>query len=162
MDILACSPAGADAAGTDQSCLSCILVMQPETKLASAGLEGCTCRAHLCCPKCNSLSRALRLSNVSLIRLGCQLKLLCGYTECHLESGSDQLDVWVQWFMEGGAMPKLLQLMHDTDALCRAKALLALSCLIRLSPLALEVFRQKRGVPQLVEAANDSDHRVQK
>ena len=68
----------------------------------------------------------------------------------------------MQWFMEGGAMPKLLQLMHDEDGLCRAKALLALSCLIRLSPLALEVFRQKRGVPQLIEATSDSDSRVQR
>lgn len=59
-------------------------------------------------------------------------------------------------------MPKLLQLMHDQEGLCRAKALLALSCLIRLSPLALEVFRQKRGVPQLVEAASDPASRVQK
>lgn len=59
-------------------------------------------------------------------------------------------------------MPKLLQLMHDQDASCRTKALLALSCLIRLNPLALEVFRQKRGIPQLVEAANDEDVRVQR
>ena len=59
-------------------------------------------------------------------------------------------------------MPKLLQLMHDEDASCRTKALLALSCLIRLNPLALEVFRQKRGVSQLVEAANDDDVKVQR
>lgn len=59
-------------------------------------------------------------------------------------------------------MPKLLQLMHDEDASCRTKALLALSCLIRLNPLALEVFRRKRGIPQLVEAANDEDVRVQR
>ena len=57
-------------------------------------------------------------------------------------------------------MPKLLQLMHDQDASCRSKALLALSCLIRLNPLALEVFRQKRGVPQLVDAASDQDTKV--
>ncbi len=72
------------------------------------------------------------------------------------------LVVMLQWFMEGGAMPKLLQLIHDQDASCRTKALLALSCLIRLSPLALEVFRQKRGIPQLVEAAGDEDVRVQR
>ena len=52
-------------------------------------------------------------------------------------------------------MPKLLQLMHDEDGICRSKALLALSCLIRLNPLALEVFSQKRGVPQLVDAVSD-------
>ncbi len=68
----------------------------------------------------------------------------------------------MQWFMEGGAMPKLLQLLHDEDASCRTKALLALSCLIRLNPLALEVFRQKRGVPQLVEAAKDKEMKVQR
>lgn len=59
-------------------------------------------------------------------------------------------------------MPRLLQLMHDQDAVCRAKALLALSCLIRLSPLALEVFRQKQGVPKLIEAASDPDVKVQR
>ena len=59
-------------------------------------------------------------------------------------------------------MPRLLQLMHDEDASCRTKALLALSCLIRLNPLALEVFRQKRGVPQLVHAAEDSDVKVKR
>lgn len=64
--------------------------------------------------------------------------------------------------MEGGAMPKLLQLLHDEDASCRIKALLALSCLIRLNPLALEVFRQKRGVPQLVDAAKDQEVKVQR
>ena len=68
----------------------------------------------------------------------------------------------LQWFMEGGAMPKLLQLLHDEDASCRTKALLALSCLIRLNPLALEVFRQKRGIPQLVEAVNDEHVTVQR
>ena len=68
----------------------------------------------------------------------------------------------MQWFMEGGAMPKLLQLMYDQDAVCRAKALLALSCLIRQSPLALEVFKQKQGVAKLVEAASDSDVKVQR
>ena len=67
-----------------------------------------------------------------------------------------------QWFMQGGAMPKLLQLMHDEDASCRTKALLALSCLIRLNPLALEVFRQKRGISQLVDALNDTDGKVQR
>ena len=64
--------------------------------------------------------------------------------------------------MEGGAMPKLMHLVHDEDASCRTKALLALSCLIRLNPLGLEVFRQKRGVLQLVDAANDSDVKVQR
>ena len=59
-------------------------------------------------------------------------------------------------------MPKLLQLMHDEDGICRSKALLALSCLIRLNPLALEVFRQKRGVPQLVDAISDKDTKVQR
>ncbi len=64
--------------------------------------------------------------------------------------------------MEGGAMPKLLHLLHDEDASCRTKALLALSCLIRLNPLALEVFRQKRGIPQLIQAADDKDIKVQR
>jgi hypothetical protein len=64
--------------------------------------------------------------------------------------------------MEGGAMPKLLHLLHDEDASCRTKALLALSCLIRLNPLALEVFRQKRGIPQLIQAADDKDNKVQR
>lgn len=59
-------------------------------------------------------------------------------------------------------MPKLLQLMHDEDASCRTKALLALSCLIRLNPLALEVFRQKRGISQLVDALHDTDGKVQR
>lgn len=59
-------------------------------------------------------------------------------------------------------MPKLLHLLHDEDATCRTKALLALSCLIRLNPLALEVFRQKRGVPQLVDAAKDKEVKVQR
>ena len=71
--------------------------------------------------------------------------------------------IWLpQWFMEGGAMPKLLHLLHDEDATCRTKALLALSCLIRLNPLALEVFRQKRGIPQLVAAVNDEHVTVQR
>ncbi|DBA89946.1 TPA: hypothetical protein ACH3X2_004434 [Trebouxia sp. C0005] len=47
-----------------------------------------------------------------------------------------------QWFIEG--------------------ALLALSCLIRLNPLALEVFRQKRGIPKLIQAADDQDIKVQR
>ncbi|KAL0028060.1 hypothetical protein WJX77_004125 [Trebouxia sp. C0004] len=64
--------------------------------------------------------------------------------------------------MEGGAMPKLLHLLHDEDASCRTKALLALSCLIRLNPLALEVFRQKRGIPQLIQAADNKDIKVQR
>lgn len=59
-------------------------------------------------------------------------------------------------------MPKLLQLLHDEDGSCRTKALLALSCLIRLNPLALEVFRQKRGIPQLVDATSDIDVKVQR
>lgn len=59
-------------------------------------------------------------------------------------------------------MPKLLHLMHDEDPSCRTKALLALSCLIRLNPLALEVFRQKRGVPQLVDAVDDGDVKVKR
>ena len=64
--------------------------------------------------------------------------------------------------MEGGAMPKLLHLLHDEDASCRTKALLALSCLIRLNPLAVEVFRQKQGVLQLVDAINDTDVKVKR
>lgn len=64
--------------------------------------------------------------------------------------------------MKGGAMPKLLHLLHDEDASCRTKALLALSCLIRLNPLAVEVFRQKRGVPQLLDAINDTDVKVKR
>lgn len=59
-------------------------------------------------------------------------------------------------------MPRLLQLLHDEDASCRTKALLALSCLIRLNALAVEVFRQKRGIPQLVDAVNDKDAKVQR
>ena len=64
--------------------------------------------------------------------------------------------------MQGGVMPRLLQLMHDDDASCRTKALLALSCLIRLNPLALEVFRQKRGIPKLVQSLSDSSVKVQR
>ena len=95
----------------------------------------------------------------------------CGTSACQLGAlhcGAEPVHaqllhcVGVQWFMEGGTMPKLLQLMHDEDAMCRAKALLALSCLIRLSPLALEVFRQKQGVPKLIQAASDPDVRVQR
>lgn len=59
-------------------------------------------------------------------------------------------------------MPKLLHLLHDEDASCRTKALLALSCLIRLNPLAVEVFRQKQGVLQLVDAINDTDVKVKR
>lgn len=59
-------------------------------------------------------------------------------------------------------MPKLLHLLHDEDASCRTKALLALSCLIRLNPLAVEVFRQKQGVLQLLDAINDTDVKVKR
>ncbi len=77
-------------------------------------------------------------------------------------SDTNSVRLLLQWFMEGGAMPKLLHLLHDEDASCRTKALLALSCLIRLNPLALEVFRQKRGIPQLIQAADDKDIKVQR
>ncbi|DBA79803.1 TPA: hypothetical protein ACH3X1_008464 [Trebouxia sp. C0004] len=61
--------------------------------------------------------------------------------------------------MEGAAMLKLLHLLHEEDASRCSKALLALSFLTRLSPVALEVFRQKRGIPQLIQAADDKDIR---
>ncbi|BDA45863.1 probable Hsp70 nucleotide exchange factor FES1 at N-terminal half [Coccomyxa sp. Obi] len=59
-------------------------------------------------------------------------------------------------FLEGGVLPRLLQLFQDPDPTCRRKALLALSCLTRHNDEAMDAFRAEGAVDLLLMAARDS------
>ncbi|KAK9904287.1 hypothetical protein WJX75_008419 [Coccomyxa subellipsoidea] len=61
-----------------------------------------------------------------------------------------------QMFMEGGALPRLLQLLQDPDPICRRKALLALSCLTRHNDAAMDAFRAEGALNLLLSVAQDS------
>jgi len=55
-----------------------------------------------------------------------------------------------RWFMEGGAAAALMGLLGDADAICRTKALLALSALVRHYDPGLEAFRLAGGLHHLL------------
>lgn len=66
-------------------------------------------------------------------------------------------------FVQAGAIAKLMQLADDEESeLCRVKALLALSCLVRQNQLAVEAFRLAGGLQKLITYAGNDDPKVQR
>jgi hsp70-interacting protein len=55
-----------------------------------------------------------------------------------------------RWFMDGGAAAALMGLLGDRDLICRTKALLALSALVRHYDPGLEAFRAAGGLGHLL------------
>lgn len=55
-----------------------------------------------------------------------------------------------RWFMEGGALQHLLQLLSDSNAVVQTKAVLALSALVRHYDQGLEAFRLAGGLQKLL------------
>lgn len=57
-----------------------------------------------------------------------------------------------RWFLDGGALPRLMTLLDDADVDCRVKGLLTLASLIRHFTPALDAFRAQGGLAKLVDA----------
>lgn len=62
-----------------------------------------------------------------------------------------------RWFMEGGALPRLMNMMTDADMTCQTKALLALSAMTRHYNPGLEAFRVAGGLLTLLQLAGLTD-----
>ncbi|KXZ51858.1 hypothetical protein GPECTOR_11g296 [Gonium pectorale] len=66
-----------------------------------------------------------------------------------------------QWFLEGGVLPRLLALAEpEQPPTVRAKAVLALSGLVRHFAPGLQALRDAGGIRSLVSAASSSDRRL--
>jgi hypothetical protein len=70
--------------------------------------------------------------------------------------------VVLQWFLEGGALPRLMGLAADDDSTCRSKAVLALSGLLRHFLPGVAAFRQQGGLQLLVGLLASADSRLQR
>lgn len=65
----------------------------------------------------------------------------------------------MQWFLEGGVLPRLLPLLSPASTPVEAtKALLALSGLIRHYPAGLQAFRDAQGLESLVRLLGPSEN----
>ncbi|GBF98487.1 hypothetical protein Rsub_11697 [Raphidocelis subcapitata] len=62
-----------------------------------------------------------------------------------------------RWFMDGGAAPPLMALLGDGDGTCRAKALLALSALVRHYDPGLDAFLAAGGLGKLLAMLGAED-----
>ncbi|KAL4855954.1 Hsp70-binding protein 1 [Chlorella vulgaris] len=65
-------------------------------------------------------------------------------------------------FLEGGALLRLLPLLHDADSTVQTKALLAISCLVRGYPPALIQLRQQDGPKLLIRLLAQPEPRLQR
>jgi hsp70-interacting protein len=65
-------------------------------------------------------------------------------------------------FLEGGALLRLLPLLHDADSTVQTKALLAISCLVRGYPPALIQLRQQDGPQLLIRLLAQPEPRLQR
>ena len=59
-------------------------------------------------------------------------------------------------------LPQVMRLLGDSDASVRAKALLALSSLLRGNSAGLDQFREQDGLHLLERATQDPDARVRR
>ena len=57
-------------------------------------------------------------------------------------AGKQAVVLHVQWLMEAGAMPALMERLADVDSRVRQKALMALSCILRHNGAGLSAFVQ--------------------
>ena len=70
--------------------------------------------------------------------------------------------LWPLQEMQADMLPQVMRLLRDSDATVRAKALLALSSLLRGNSAGLDQFREQDGLHLLGRATQDPDARVRR
>ena len=78
-----------------------------------------------------------------------------------LQQAAERL-LWPLQEMQAVMLPQVMRLLGDSDASVRAKALLALSSLLRGNSAGLDQFREQDGLHLLERATRDPDARVRR